>query len=54
MRLVPLEWTDVNGIDPFVSLSCGRSYFRVMELLRLEELIADLKRAEASDGTKWM
>ena len=50
MKLVPLEWTDVDGVDPFVELSSGRSYFRVMELLRLVDLIADLNRAKQPDG----
>jgi len=42
MKAVPLEWTDAAGFDPFIELSCGRSYFRVAELLRLVELVADL------------
>ena len=50
MGLVPLECTDVDGIDPFVELSCGRAHFRVMELLRLVDLLADLNRAKQSDG----
>jgi len=40
----------VDGIDPFVELSCGRAHFRVMELLRLVDLLADLNRAKQSDG----
>ena len=50
LRLVPLEWTDVDGIDPFVELSGGRSCFRVTELLRLVDLIADLTPMDFPDG----
>ncbi|MDX2447233.1 MAG: DUF5372 family protein [Desulfobacterales bacterium] len=42
IQSIPLEWTDAEGVDPFVALSCGRSFFRVTELLRLVELVADL------------
>ena len=45
MKAVPLEWTDAYGLDPFVEQSGGRSYFRVAELLRLVELVADLDEA---------
>ena len=54
MRLVPLEWTDVDGVDPFVELSCGRSYFRVMELLRLVDLLDDLNKAKQPGDTREM
>jgi len=54
MRLVPLEWTDVDGVDPFVELSCGRSYFRVMELLRLVDLLDDLNKAKRAGETREM
>ena len=54
VRLVPLEWTDVDGVDPFVELSSGRSYFRMMELLRLVDLIDDLNQANQSEGTREM
>ena len=50
MRSVPLEWTDAYGLDPFVELSCGRSHFRVTELLRLVELVADLNKAKQSQS----
>jgi hypothetical protein len=52
LSLVPLEWTDVDDIDPFVKLSCGRSCFRVTELLRLVDLIADLKPGNSPDGKR--
>ena len=36
---VPLAWTDVDQADPFLTISQGRSVFRVPELLQLAELI---------------
>lgn len=39
---VPLEWTDVHGMDLFQAISKERSLFRTTELLRLVELIYDL------------
>jgi len=42
---IPLEWTDVLPIDPFLYISNGRSIFRTEELLRLVELVADLSKS---------
>lgn len=36
---IPLAWTDADQADPFLTISRGRSVFRVAELLRLVELI---------------
>ena len=36
---IPLAWTDADQADPFLTISQGRSVFRVAELLRLVELI---------------
>ncbi len=38
-RSLPAAWTDVVGVDPFVVLAEGRSYFRVQELLLLVSLV---------------
>ena len=45
-RLVslPLDWTDAYGEDPFVSVSAGRSFLRPEDLLRLADLLAELRR----------
>jgi hypothetical protein len=44
-RLVnlPLEWTDAYGEDPFVRVSAGRSFLRPEDLLRLADLLAELR-----------
>ena len=39
----PVSWTDVEEPDPFVALSQGRALGRVRELLRLVQLVRDLK-----------
>ena len=39
---IPLLWTDAKGVDPFLEISGGRSYFRLEDLLRLIDLITDL------------
>ena len=40
---IPLAWTDAGDLNPFNQISDGRSVFRIAELLRLVELIEDLK-----------
>ena len=39
---IPASWTDVVSPDPFVSVSDSRSCFRVEDLLRLIDLVADV------------
>ncbi|MCP4685668.1 MAG: hypothetical protein GY867_09505 [bacterium] len=43
---VPLDWTDAAAEDPFVVIAAGRSYFRVEDLIRLADLVDDLKQGE--------
>lgn len=43
MAYFPAGWTDVEEPDPFVGLSQGRALGRVQELLRLVQLVGDLK-----------
>ena len=45
---IPLAWTDAGDLDPFNQLANGRSIFRVAELMRLVELIDDLKKDQTS------
>jgi hypothetical protein len=40
--VIPLEWTDAMGVDPFCEMSRGRSFFRVRELLDLVEMLKGL------------
>jgi hypothetical protein len=43
---VPLDWTDVGPKDPFVTVSSGRSLFRVEDLLGLFRLIAEINSSK--------
>ena len=43
LSVIPLNWTDAEGLDPFIEISKGRSFFHIKALLRLCELAADLK-----------
>jgi hypothetical protein len=49
---LPARWTSAGGVDPFVQLSAGRSLFRVDDLVRLAELVAEMggaAREQAGD-----
>ncbi|MBW2634238.1 MAG: hypothetical protein JRE14_08990 [Deltaproteobacteria bacterium] len=39
---VPLDWTDIGTVDPFVAVSAGRALFRVEDLLGLVRLIEEI------------
>jgi hypothetical protein len=47
----PASWTDVSGADPFVLLSEGRAMARVDDLLRLADLVKDIRRATVNEIT---
>lgn len=49
---VPAAWTSLGGVDPFVKMSAGRSLFRVDDLLRLGELVAEITGSVEADGCK--
>jgi hypothetical protein len=40
---IPAHWTNLLPEDPFIKISAGCSYFRVEDLVRLNQLIKDLK-----------
>lgn len=39
LHSIPVGWTDLASIDPYVVVSGGRSRFRVEDLVALAELI---------------
>ena len=49
-RLVsmPLQWTSIFPVEPFLVVSAGRSPFRFQELLELSQLIARIRQGGAS------
>ena len=45
----PASWTDVGEADPFVEVSQGRAMGRAQDLLRLVQLVEDLKREAVNE-----
>lgn len=46
VRSLPTAWTSLAAADPFVSLSAGRSFFRIEDLVALVSLIRELSTAQ--------
>ena len=46
VRSLPASWTDVEGPDPFLVISAGRSHFRVKDLLVLAAVLREFKAGE--------
>ncbi len=46
---VPARWTDTVPPDPVVSISAGRSPFRLEDLLELSRLVTALEQEAAHD-----
>ena len=52
-RSLPVAWTSVAPIDPFVSVAAGRAVFRLEDLLALTALIRDVRpSARESEDVK--
>ena len=49
---VPDHWTDVISPDPFVVISAGRSLFRVGDLMKLAQLVGDLRGVGRSSSKR--
>ena len=43
MRYLAARWTSLAAPDPFVNAAAGRAYFRLEDLVRLSELIKELR-----------
>lgn len=50
LKRMPASWTSAATVDPFVTLSAGRSLFRTEDLLSLSTLIA--REREARPGQR--
>ena len=50
LRSLPLKWTSLAPVDPFVSLSAGRAAFRVSDLLELSRLLASLQEGKKEEN----
>ena len=43
LQSIVASCTDVGGIDPFVEIAAGRSFFRYEDLMRLADLLEGLR-----------
>jgi Family of unknown function (DUF5372) len=41
LRTLPIEWTDIQGPDPVITVGAGCAFFRADRLRRLRKLIDD-------------
>ncbi len=44
LSAIPIDWTDRTEPDPFVVVAAGRCHFRFAELLRVVEIVAELRK----------
>lgn len=42
MRFLPARWTSLATPDPFVLAAVGRAYFRLEDLIRLQDRLKEL------------
>jgi hypothetical protein len=42
-RSLPVGWTSVAAVDPFVTVAAGRTPFRLEDLLALTALLRDIR-----------
>jgi Family of unknown function (DUF5372) len=52
LHSLPMSWTDVRAVDPFVAVAAGRSPFRVADLLELAKQIDGWKSERAERTVK--
>jgi len=50
MRFLPAGWTSMAVLDPFVLLAAGRAYFRLEDLIRLEDRLKELQGMNSPGG----
>ena len=43
MRYLPRRWTSLAAPDPFVTAAAGRAYFRMEDLVRVAELVKEMR-----------
>jgi len=47
---LPLKWTSLAPVDPFVCQSAGRAAFRVSDLLELSHRLVSLKQGQEEEN----
>jgi hypothetical protein len=50
MRFLPARWTTMSTPDPFVLIAEGRAYFRLADLIRLQDQLRELQGSNISAG----
>jgi len=45
--LIPIAWTSLACVDPFVEIAAGRAMFRPEDLLRLAEFVRDRRTSDS-------
>jgi Family of unknown function (DUF5372) len=50
MRFLPARWTSMAAPDPFVRIAAGRAYFRVEDLIRLQDRLKEFQGMNAGGG----
>jgi hypothetical protein len=43
MRFLPARWTNLAAPDPFVVTAAGRAWFRVEDLIRVQDRLKEWK-----------
>jgi hypothetical protein len=43
MRFLPARWTSIAAPDPFVLMAANRAYFRLEDLIRLQDRLMQLQ-----------
>ena len=43
LKSLPADWTNIEALEPFISISAGRSYFRTDDLVKLVKYIEGLE-----------
>lgn len=51
-RSLPVGWTTVGAVDPFISVAAGRAPFRLEDLLALTLLVRDVRPGVATGAAK--
>jgi hypothetical protein len=48
LRFLPARWTSLATLDPFILTAAGRAYFRLEDLIRLEQRLKEWTHSAAS------
>ncbi len=49
--LIPIAWTSLACVDPFVEVAAGRAMFRPEDLLRLAAFVRDRRTSDSEDAS---